>query len=327
MPFFSIVIPTYKRARQVTAAVRSALWQTEKDFECLVVDDGSKDDTQAKLEAIDDPRLRCFFNADNKGQHASRNQAIREAKGEWIAFLDNDDLYLPRRLEAVKAAIMDRPDVGFWFTNAYVHRYGRIVGTLFDPARPITEGKVPGYYAVGDEHLPYVTTVVVVRREAFLKTGFFREDLKMLEDTELYARMIGGGLQVGVVREPLAVRTLHEGNFTHAHRIGYIESLEALKGSGAPPETAARIREKSIWEGADYFLKSLKPGVAREFLLKEAGPGARFSLLYAKTFIPEPALRAAKALRKGYLMLRHHPAFASRELREVHRLIDPLLNA
>ncbi len=325
-PFFSIVCPNYSRARQVVAAVRSALWQTETDFEMIVVDDGSKDDSQARLAEIKDPRLKCIFNSTNGGQHAARNQAIKSARGEWIAFLDNDDLYLPRRLEVMRAAITARPETGFWFSNAYVHRYGRIVGTLFDPKRAIPEGRVPGYYAVGDEYLPYVTTVVVVRRSAFEKTGYFRQDLKMLEDTELYTRMIGGGLQVGVVREPLAVRTLHEGNFTRAHQIGFVESLEALKAAQAPPEVTARIHEKFAWDGARYFLKSGQPASRASFCSRRSGPQSKSSLLYAETYIPEGALKAAKAARKAFLRLRHHPAFASRELREVSRLISPLLD-
>jgi glycosyltransferase involved in cell wall biosynthesis len=326
-PFFSIVCPNYSRARQVCAAVRSALWQTCPDFEMIVVDDGSKDDSAARLSAIKDPRLKLLLNKTNAGQHAARNQAIKAARGEWIAFLDNDDLYLPRRLETMRREIERRPEVGFWFSNAYVHRYGRIVGTLFDPRREIPQGKVPGYYAVGDRFLPYVTTVVVVRRAAFEKTGYFRTDLKMLEDTELYARMLEGGLPVGAVREPLAVRTLHEGNFTRAHKLGFVESIEALKNSNPPPDVEAGIRRRFVEDGAVYFLKSGEPELARELLLKELGEEAKSSPLYLRTFIPAPALKAAKALRKGWLRLRHHPALASRELKEVYRLIDPLLSA
>lgn len=326
-PFFSIVCPCYNRARQAVAAVRSVLWQTEADFELLVVDDGSKDDTRARLSEIKDPRLKCFFNKTNAGQHAARNQAIKLARGEWIAFLDSDDLFLPRRFEVMREAILRRPEVGFWFSNAYVYRYGRIIGTLFDPARAIPEGRVPGYYAVGEEYLPYVTTVVVVRRSAFEKTGYFRQDLKFLEDTELYARMIGGGLEVGVVRAPLAVRTLHEGNITLAHQTGLDESLEALRAGDAPPETTERIRRRFISDAAGYFLKSGRPETARALLLKELGPGARRSALYAATFVPAAALAAAKSLRRLYLRARHHPAFASAEVNEVWRRITPLLEA
>ena len=324
-PLFSIVIPTYNRARQVVAAVKSALWQTDADFECLVVDDGSRDDTQVRLEQIKDPRLKCAFNKVNKGQHASRNQAIRSAKGEWIAFLDNDDLFLPGRLAAVRATIAGRPSVGFWFTNAYIHRYDRIIGTLFDPARDIPEGRLPGHYALGDTYLPYVTTAVVVRRDAFLKTGFFREDLRMLEDTELYTRMIGGGLEVGALREPSAVRFLHEGNFTQDHRLGFVESVEALKAAGLPAETVAVLRNNFSCDGAEYFWKSLRPALARELLLNEVGPGARGSLFYCKTFIPTPFLRLSKAARKAYLQVRHQPLLSPPDVREVYRLIAPLL--
>jgi|CXWL01.1.fsa_nt_gi glycosyltransferase involved in cell wall biosynthesis len=325
-PFFSVVIPTYNRAGQAVAAVKSVLWQTEGDFECLVVDDGSRDDTRARLERIKDPRLHCVFNTVNQGQHACRNQAIRGAKSDWIAFLDSDDLFLPRRLEEVRAAISGRPSAGFWFTNSYVYRYNRIIGTLFDPARPIPEGRLPGYYALGETYLPYVTTMVVVRRDAFLKTGYFRQDLRMLEDTELYTRMIGGGLEVGALRQPSAVRFLHEGNITQDHRLGFVESVEALRVAGLPAEKEADLRKKFAWDGAEYFWKSLRPELARELLLKEVGPEAQNSPFYLKTFIPTPLLRATKAARKAYLQIRHHPLLSAPEVRDVYRQIEPLLD-
>jgi glycosyltransferase involved in cell wall biosynthesis len=324
-PLFSVIIPTYNRAASAAAAVRSVLAQTDARWECLVVDDGSTDGTKAALSGFTDPRLRFFWNEKNRGQHACRNQALREARGAWIAFLDSDDLFLPGRLEALAAAIGARPSTGFWFTNAYVHRWGRLTGLLFDPARDVPEGRVPGWYAVGDRWLPYVTTMVCVRRSAFEKTGFFREDLRILEDTELYARMFAGGLEVGVLREPLAVRFIHEGQITRDHERDFLESMEALKNSGAPADIAAAHRERIAREVAGYLWKSLKPAAARALLEKELGSRARGTGLWWATFVPPALLSPARAAREALLRLRWG-ALAPADYRKAGRVVEELLS-
>jgi len=323
-PLFTVVMPTYNRAASTAAAVRSVLAQTDGRWECLVVDDGSTDGTKAALAGFTDPRLRFVFNEKNRGQHACRNQALREAKGEWIAFLDSDDLFLPRRLEALAAAIAARPSVGFWFTNAYVHRWNRLIGPLFDPAREIPEGKVPGWYAVGDRWLPYVTTMVCLRRAEFERTGYFREDLRILEDTELYGRMFAGGLEVGVLREPLAVRFIHEGQITRDHERDFLESMEALKNSGAPADVAAAHRVRIAREVAGYLWKSLKPAQARALLERELGAGARSTALWWGTFLPPSVLAPARAAREALARLRWG-VLAPSDVRDASRVVDALL--
>ncbi|MEE8425083.1 MAG: glycosyltransferase family A protein, partial [Elusimicrobiota bacterium] len=275
MPYFSVVLPTYNRARMAAAAILSVLGQSERDFELIVVDDGSTDNTAAVLAKLPkDERLRVLSMEKNQGQHKCRNRAIREARGEFVTFLDSDDLYLPERLAEFRRAAEGRPGTGFWFSNAYQRRYGRVIGRLFEPGREIPEGKVPGWYAVGDEFLPYVTTNVAIRREAFDRYGFYREDLKILEDTELYARMLGGGLEVGAISTPLSVRALHEGQITGDYQRDFTKSLEALKAGNPPPEEAARKRRELAIEIATYLWKGLKPKEARELLKKELGEDA-----------------------------------------------------
>ena len=323
-PLFSIIIPTYNRAASCAAAVRSVLAQTDARWECLVVDDGSTDGTRAALSGFSDPRLRFFWNEKNRGQHACRNQALREARGTWMAFLDSDDLFLPGRLAALAKAIESRPPTRFWFTNAFVHRWGRLIGLLFDPAREIPEGKVPGWYAVGDRWLPYVTTMICVHRSAFAETGFYREDLRILEDTELYARMFARGVEVGVLREPLAVRFIHEGQITRDHERDFLESMEALKSSGAPADVAAAHRERVAREVAGYLWKSLKPAAARALLERELGARARADRLWWATFVPPVLLAPARAAREALLRLRWG-AFAPAEFRAAGELVDALL--
>lgn len=322
-PFFSVVIPTYNRAKRVAAAVRSVLAQTEGGWECFVIDDGSTDGTKAALSPYNDSRLRMIFNEKNRGQHACRNQAIGLSSAPWVAFLDSDDLFMPERLAQLRRAIESRPSIGFWFTNAWVCRYGRVIGTLFDPARQIPQGRVPGWYAVGDEFLPYVTSTVAIRREAFDRTGLFREDLRILEDTELYGRMLAGGLEVGALNQPLVARFLHETQITRDHRKDFEESMEALRSAGAPSGQAMRVRRRVACQVAEFLWRDLQPAAAREFLRREL-PGER-GWMYWKTFAPAQMLGALKRLRETYLKARHHPALASHDRSEAARVIERLV--
>lgn len=319
MPLFTVVVPSYNRARMTAAAVLSVLAQTERDFECVVVDDGSTDGTAELLARLpEDRRLRVLRQPANRGQHACRNLAVRESSSRWITFLDSDDLYLPERLAAfAEAAKAGR--AGFLFSNAYVRRWGLIVGRLFDPGAELPEGRVPGHLAVGT--LPYVTSNVALRREDFERFGPFREDMRILEDTELYARMLAGGVEVAAIREPLAVRTVHEGQITRDHETDYREALMALSVSAPPEVFAVRRRELAV-EVASYMLKGLRPREARAFLLRELGDGARAVDLYRNTFIPRPLLAAGRLARRLALSARSLLPEHARAARRVRPFLE-----
>jgi len=301
-------------------AVKSVLAQTCRDYECFVLDDGSTDETPRVFREFSaDPALRLMRFEDNRRQHARRNHAIRQARGRFVTFIDSDDIWLPERLEA-------RPEAGFWFSNAYVLREGRIIGTVFDPKRMIPEGRVPGWWAVGDSFLPYLTTNLAVRREAFAEHGYFREDMRVLEDTELYARMLKSGLQVGVIREPLAARRLHAEQITMEHRTAYRESLEALLSGGLPESEFPAQRRALALAAASFMVKSINPSQARRFLGEELGAGRFLAPVYWGSFVPSALLRAAKAVRSSRLRRRYRPESAPPAFRGALERIAPLLN-
>lgn len=117
-PNVSVIIPTYNRAELVAAAVQSVLRQTYRDFEIIVVDDGSTDDTEPRLRRLDGSVV--YVKQDNAGVNAARNHGLRVARGEYIAFLDNDDLWLEHKL-ALQVALLDHyRDAGFLFSNFYI---------------------------------------------------------------------------------------------------------------------------------------------------------------------------------------------------------------
>jgi glycosyltransferase involved in cell wall biosynthesis len=112
----SVIIPTYNYGRFLREAVESVQAQTVQDFEILVVDDGSTDDTPQVLAALSDPRLRVF-RIPNSGVSAARNRGLAEARGEFVAFLDADDRWRPSKLERQLALLESEPAVGSVFTD------------------------------------------------------------------------------------------------------------------------------------------------------------------------------------------------------------------
>ena len=103
-PFFTVIIPTFNRAEFIKRAVDSVLMQAFKDYEIIVVDDGSTDETLEILRDIKDKRIKIVAQS-NRGVAHARNQGIKAAQAEWMCFLDSDDEFLPSKLNSLKTAI------------------------------------------------------------------------------------------------------------------------------------------------------------------------------------------------------------------------------
>ncbi|KXK37095.1 MAG: glycosyltransferase family 2 protein [Saprospiraceae bacterium] len=108
-PFFSIIIATYNRAHTIRTPIDSILNQTFEDWELIIVDDGSTDDTKEIVLSYNDPRIRYVWQ-ENQKESASRNHGMDLAQGEWICFQDSDDEYLPQHLEILYQGIHNNPD-------------------------------------------------------------------------------------------------------------------------------------------------------------------------------------------------------------------------
>jgi len=110
-PFFSVIIPTYNRSKDLLRAINSVLAQTFTDYEILVMDDGSTDDTPKIVEAITDPRIVYDWDINFGGPARPRNRGISKAKGQWICFLDADDYWMPHKLQVCYDSIANNVDV------------------------------------------------------------------------------------------------------------------------------------------------------------------------------------------------------------------------
>ncbi len=187
MPVVSIILPAYNQATHLGQAIASVLAQTYTDWELIVVDDGSTDGTGAVARSFTDPRVRYFYQA-NQERSRARNFGIQQATGEFIAFLDDDDFWLPPYLEKQVAHLRAHPAAGLSHTWSYdTDPAGRMV-------RVSGQG-VPGA-ATSEAFLAALlinnrirSIAVVVRAEALHAAGLFDPEVRQAEDWDLWLRI------------------------------------------------------------------------------------------------------------------------------------------
>ena len=202
MPTVSVVIPTYNRADVLPRTIDSVLSQSYDDFECIVVDDASTDDTEAVVSSYDDDRLRYLQHDENRGANAARNTGIRAATGIYVSFLDSDDEFLPENLVVTTAALEKRPDCAGVFTSFRSVRNGRVENVSV--ARP---GEMP-FERICSENAIGGFTCVMFRRDVFDSVGVLDESLMSYQDWDLFVRVIESHEMVGI-NEVLATHHLH----------------------------------------------------------------------------------------------------------------------
>lgn len=204
MPKVSVVIPTYNRANLLVSAVSSVLDQSYSDSEIVIVDDGSNDDTEERIKALGESRIKYFRNSVNKGVSAVRNIGITNSAGEYIAFLDDDDEWLPSKLEK-QVDILDglSTETGLVYTG--VLSVDLDTGRLIETVVPRHRGKVLDDL-VFSNFIP--TSSVLVRKECFTTIGLFDESLAYGEDFDLWIR-ISSKYSVDYIEEPLVIHKDH----------------------------------------------------------------------------------------------------------------------
>ncbi|NJM20678.1 MAG: glycosyltransferase family 2 protein [Richelia sp. SM1_7_0] len=214
-PKVTVIIPTYNRAHLIKDAVESVLNQTYQDFELIVIDDGSTDNTKEIL-TIYGNKLRHIFQ-ENQGRSAARNYGINLAKGEYIAFLDSDDVWFPDKLER-QVAILESASSNV----VLVHGYKCIVDQNLQPVRG-WEFKLRNLYALaerGEETYenyldsPCIfTSTILVKKKALLEINGYDISIQGREDLDLYLRLLLKDYDFAFISEPALIQyRCHESN-------------------------------------------------------------------------------------------------------------------
>lgn len=187
----SVIIPLYNKERQIHATLESVLRQSYSDYEIVVVDDGSTDGSAAAVKSVQDTRLR-LIHQENGGVSAARNRGIREARGEYVAFLDADDLWDPDFLKTLQHLAELYPECSVYACNYdFVSPDGTHRPTIIRRL-PFTgeHGILSNYFEVAScSHPPVCSISLMVKKEAMQAIGGFPEGIKSGEDLLTWAKL------------------------------------------------------------------------------------------------------------------------------------------
>ncbi len=188
-PKATVIIPTYNRVKTLERSIRSILAQTYTDYELIIIDDGSTDNTKELIMEIKDDRIHYIKSPVNRGAANARNIGIRAAKGEYIAFQDSDDEWVPDKLEK-QVKVLDSTDaeIGMVYSRFFYDLGGNRI--LKHPPESMSYEEKSGYiYPQMLKQNLIGTPTMLVRKECLNKVGMFNASLKSLEDWELCLRI------------------------------------------------------------------------------------------------------------------------------------------
>lgn len=184
IPKVSVIIPTHNRPELIKKAIKSVLAQTYQDFEIIVVDDGLEKRANEIINFFDDKRLKYIQHKQEKGGSAARNTGIKNSKGQYIALLDDDDEWLPKKLEIQMREFKDTPqDVGFCFSA---------VKNVYDDREEISvspEGVADYHELTLRRAKGFLTVTLIIKRFVFNKVGLFDEKFPSHQDPDLMIRV------------------------------------------------------------------------------------------------------------------------------------------
>lgn len=286
-PPVSVVIPVYNRETLIAASIQSVLAQTFSDFELLVVDDASTDATVEVICAIQDPRLRVILQKTRGGAAGARNTGLREARGEWVAFHDSDDRWLPRKLEAHCALLHPAPsDLVASFTSYFCHAGSRC-DILPRPrlCSRLASGHLHSLLCRGN----FISTqTLMVHRRIALDLGGFIQEYSPLEDWEFAIRLSLRG-RIQHIPEPLVDYILQADSITH-HLDAFVTAYRRIWD--AHVSELAPTRAAAAWHSAVMGNRLCRENATREgrrWLARAtrcAPWDPRYFALWARSFLP-----------------------------------------
>ena len=311
----SVIIPTHNSRRFLEDAIHSVLEQTFQDWELILVDDGSTDDTGEMAAELADPRIRYVYQH-NRGSPAARNTGLKLARGEYIAFLDADDLWLPDKLEKQVAYLDSLPStVGLVYSNYEMWnpesraRLGPFPGVHGRPrGRVLSHLLRPGSFFIHP-------CASLIRREVFDTVGLFDESLRTFEDWELWVR-IAAAYEIEAQDAVLTLYGQHPNQQTKDVEQMYLYGVEAklkvLRSHILGPEDRRSLRRYLARHHCSYGVELLgigKRGEAWKAFLRSLRlqPGARETYIHLGLPLLSPRLYRWFCVFKERLVPRRLP--------------------
>jgi GT2 family glycosyltransferase len=282
----SVIIPAYQCADSIAQALHSVFQQTLRDYEIIVVDDGSPDREilEQELRPLAD-RIR-LIQQENQGPSGARNTGIRAACGKYVAFLDSDDLWFPEHLATQIEMLENNPSLALAYADALLTVNRTPVRTYFEAcpqSHPVT------FQALVTEQCSVVTSCTVARREAVIQAGMFDREFRRCEDFDLWTRIVHSGYGADYSRKVQAV---------HHTRNGLSGDAEAMKRSLVAVYKKMAARPDISEEDRNCILKQLARAEAelalelcRKSLLAGDGERALSEAMAARRVIDTSRMR------------------------------------
>ncbi len=272
-PKISVIIPSYKTAHLIAECLDSVLAQTYKDFEVLVVNDGSPDTPE--LEKALEPYMGriVYIKQENKRAAGARNAAIQQARGEFLAFVDSDDSWYPDHLASQMQLFAEDPSLDLVYSNSL------LVGDLPRPVEFMVRNPSHGpatFDALIVERCQVAISTVVVRKQAIVRAGLFDEKLPRCDDYDMWVRAAFHGAKIGYSRKVQAYMNIGRPGALSLQKSKMVESywgiLEKLKRTlplndadrAVVDKRAAEIRARYLVEEGKCRLKERQFDKARE---------------------------------------------------------------
>jgi glycosyltransferase involved in cell wall biosynthesis len=243
-PLVSVIIPTYNREKIITRAIDSVFAQTYQDFEIIVLDDGSQDNTKAVVEGYG-TKVHYFYQ-NNKGIAGARNAGMHQAAGEYIAFLDSDDYWLPGKLERQMALFSEHPEYGM---AACQCGSVQIDGTYREKNRPGKSGWI--LYDLFNKNF-IRTSSAVITRTCLEKVGGFDEALREGEEYDYWLR-IAAEFAVGFINEPLTVYVDNTDGMSTDSLTGRLHRLKVLEKNYLKKKIPLHMYRRRIADTCHYI--------------------------------------------------------------------------
>lgn len=194
MPYFSIVIPVYNKEQFVDKTLKSVLDQTFTDYEIIIVNDGSTDHSETKIQSIKDDSIH-YFSKTNEGVAIARNYGIDKAKGEFICFLDADDYWYPKFLETMKSTIEKNQEKSVFACAIEIETQNKTFAAHYSITKN-SHSQIVDFFEASQRECVLWTSSVAIHKSVFETVGRFDTNIKKGEDTELWIRI---GLQYPIV--------------------------------------------------------------------------------------------------------------------------------
>ena len=285
MPKISVIIPAYNAMTYLPETIKSVLNQTFNNFEVIVVNDGSSDETEQWVSQISDPRVKLITQV-NQGAAVARNTGISHAKGEYIAFLDADDLWESTKLDKQVEILNNNQKVGVVYCwAALIDGTGKPTGRIF---KSYAQGNI--WERLTERNIIMCGSTAMVRRQCFQTCGNFDSNIKVAEDWDMWLR-IATSYSFALVTEPL-VRYRQHSNNKSKNSIKKLEDFRIIieKAFKSAPFELLHLRNKSYaivnyllaWKCIQGIDKDSKQA---EYFLKQAlkhYPQMRFSQDYLR---------------------------------------------